>query len=142
MSRKPFTTKLTTKKKHLHNLLWRVPDVRRRTIYEYHKVEIIKSKISNLTSVEMIPLPSKSTHSHRSCKTPHLGFVKCFSTLFIYLFYYPLFPLFQPVCSSPPVVHVWLLRLALTAAGAVVSNGKQSIKKSHSIKCFFFCSKA
>ncbi|XP_061652633.1 LOW QUALITY PROTEIN: plexin domain-containing protein 2 [Phyllopteryx taeniolatus] len=32
-------------------------DVRRRTIYEYHKVDILKSKISNATTIEMLPLP-------------------------------------------------------------------------------------
>lgn len=36
-----------------------VPDVRRRTIYEYHKVDILKSQISSCTAVEMLPLPSK-----------------------------------------------------------------------------------
>lgn len=35
-------------------------DVRRRTIYEYHRVELLKSKIANVTAVEMLPLPSKS----------------------------------------------------------------------------------
>lgn len=34
-------------------------DVRRRTIYEYHRVELQMSKITNLSAVEMIPLPSK-----------------------------------------------------------------------------------
>lgn len=36
-----------------------VPDVRRRTIYEYHKVDIPKSRISNYTVVKMLPLPSE-----------------------------------------------------------------------------------
>ncbi|KAF0046773.1 hypothetical protein F2P81_000406 [Scophthalmus maximus] len=71
-----------------------IPNVRRRTIYEYHKVDILKSKISNSTSVEMVPLP-------RSI------FSAC------------CFPRSQRVSSSPAVVHVSLLRLALTAAGAV-----------------------
>ncbi|KAL0966607.1 hypothetical protein UPYG_G00297370 [Umbra pygmaea] len=35
-----------------------IPNVRRRTIYEYHKVDILKSKISNSTSVQMFPLPT------------------------------------------------------------------------------------
>lgn len=34
-------------------------DVRRRTIYEYHRVELTKTKITNSTAVEMMPLPSK-----------------------------------------------------------------------------------
>uniref|UniRef100_A0A8C1WFS1 Si:ch211-106h4.6 n=1 Tax=Cyprinus carpio TaxID=7962 RepID=A0A8C1WFS1_CYPCA len=32
---------------------------KRRTIYEYHRVELLKSKIANVTAVEMLPLPSK-----------------------------------------------------------------------------------
>lgn len=36
-------------------------DVRRRTIYEYHRVELQMSKITNLSAVEMTPLPSKFT---------------------------------------------------------------------------------
>ncbi|XP_068504796.1 plexin domain-containing protein 2 isoform X2 [Syngnathus scovelli] len=35
-----------------------IPNVRRRTIYEYHKVDILKSKISNATTIEMLPLPN------------------------------------------------------------------------------------
>ncbi|XP_061095988.1 plexin domain-containing protein 2-like [Conger conger] len=35
-----------------------IPNVRRRTIYEYHRVELLKTKITNLTAVEMIPLPT------------------------------------------------------------------------------------
>lgn len=35
-------------------------DVRRRTIYEYHRVELQMSKITNISAVEMTPLPSKS----------------------------------------------------------------------------------
>ncbi|XP_041752905.1 plexin domain-containing protein 2-like [Coregonus clupeaformis] len=35
-----------------------IPNVRRRTIYEYHKVDILKSKIANSTAVEMLPLPT------------------------------------------------------------------------------------
>ncbi|CDQ56052.1 unnamed protein product [Oncorhynchus mykiss] len=33
-------------------------DVRRRTIYEYHRVELTKTKITNSTAVEMMPLPT------------------------------------------------------------------------------------
>lgn len=36
-------------------------DVRRRTIYEYHRVELQMSKITNISAVEMTPLPSKLT---------------------------------------------------------------------------------
>ena len=34
-------------------------DVRRRTIYEYHRVELTKTRITNSTAVEILPLPSK-----------------------------------------------------------------------------------
>lgn len=43
----------------IQNPFSRAPDVRRRTIFEYHKVDILKSRISNYTSVEMVPLPSE-----------------------------------------------------------------------------------
>uniref|UniRef100_G3NIV1 PSI domain-containing protein n=1 Tax=Gasterosteus aculeatus aculeatus TaxID=481459 RepID=G3NIV1_GASAC len=35
-----------------------IPNVRRRTIYEYHRVELTKTKITNSTAVEMMPLPT------------------------------------------------------------------------------------
>ncbi|XP_054621988.1 plexin domain-containing protein 2 [Dunckerocampus dactyliophorus] len=35
-----------------------IPNVRRRTIYEYHRVELTKLKITNATAVEMTPLPT------------------------------------------------------------------------------------
>ncbi|KAL1006835.1 hypothetical protein UPYG_G00077790 [Umbra pygmaea] len=35
-----------------------IPNVRRRTIYEYHRVDLMKTKITNSTAVEMIPLPT------------------------------------------------------------------------------------
>ncbi|XP_077159184.1 plexin domain-containing protein 2 isoform X1 [Paroedura picta] len=35
-----------------------IPNVRRRTIYEYHRVELQMSKVTNLSAVEMIPLPT------------------------------------------------------------------------------------
>ncbi|XP_058153869.1 plexin domain-containing protein 2 isoform X1 [Dasypus novemcinctus] len=35
-----------------------IPNVRRRTLYEYHRVEIQMSKITNVSAVEMIPLPT------------------------------------------------------------------------------------
>lgn len=45
---------------HSHSVssLWNT-DVRRRTIYEYHRVELTKIRITNSTAVEIIPLPSK-----------------------------------------------------------------------------------
>ncbi|XP_029309226.1 plexin domain-containing protein 2 [Cottoperca gobio] len=58
-----------------------IPNVRRRTIYEYHKVDILKSKISNATAVEMLPLPSKfipfkclQFFSCGPCVTSQIGF--------------------------------------------------------------------
>ncbi|CAG6022058.1 unnamed protein product, partial [Menidia menidia] len=33
-------------------------DVRRRTIYEYHRVELIKTRITNSTAFEILPLPT------------------------------------------------------------------------------------
>ncbi|XP_068438312.1 plexin domain-containing protein 2 isoform X2 [Clinocottus analis] len=33
-----------------------IPNVRRRTIYEYHRVELTKTKITNSTAIEMMPL--------------------------------------------------------------------------------------
>lgn len=35
-----------------------IPNVRRRTIYEYHRVELTKTRITNSTAVEIIPLPT------------------------------------------------------------------------------------
>uniref|UniRef100_A0A7N8XY43 Plexin domain containing 2 n=1 Tax=Mastacembelus armatus TaxID=205130 RepID=A0A7N8XY43_9TELE len=35
-----------------------IPNVKRRTIYEYHRVELTKTKITNSTAVEMMPLPT------------------------------------------------------------------------------------
>uniref|UniRef100_A0A8D3DZQ0 PSI domain-containing protein n=2 Tax=Scophthalmus maximus TaxID=52904 RepID=A0A8D3DZQ0_SCOMX len=35
-----------------------IPNVRRRTIYEYHRVELMKTKITNSTAVEIMPLPT------------------------------------------------------------------------------------
>ncbi|KAM9501094.1 plexin domain-containing protein 2 isoform 1-T1 [Clarias gariepinus] len=35
-----------------------IPNVRRKTIYEYHRVELLKTKITNRTAVEMMPLPT------------------------------------------------------------------------------------
>ncbi|XP_033367429.1 plexin domain-containing protein 1 [Parus major] len=37
-----------------------VPESRRRTIYEYHRVELDTSKITSLSAVEFTPLPSES----------------------------------------------------------------------------------
>uniref|UniRef100_A0A6Q2YM89 PSI domain-containing protein n=1 Tax=Esox lucius TaxID=8010 RepID=A0A6Q2YM89_ESOLU len=35
-----------------------IPNVRRRTIYEYHRVELMRTRITNSTAVEMMPLPT------------------------------------------------------------------------------------
>ncbi|XP_042616505.1 plexin domain-containing protein 2-like isoform X1 [Cyprinus carpio] len=35
-----------------------IPNVRRKTIYEYHRVELLKTKITSSTAVEMMPLPT------------------------------------------------------------------------------------
>ncbi|XP_055364551.1 plexin domain-containing protein 2 isoform X2 [Betta splendens] len=35
-----------------------IPNVRRRTIYEYHRVELLKTRITNSTAVEITPLPA------------------------------------------------------------------------------------
>ncbi|KAM7400352.1 hypothetical protein PAMA_004847 [Pampus argenteus] len=52
-----------------------IPNVRRRTIYEYHKVDILKSKISNYTAVEMLPLPTCLQFSSCGpCVTSQIGF--------------------------------------------------------------------
>lgn len=42
-------------------------DVRRRTIYEYHRVELTKTKITNSTAVEMTPLPSMNLLQQSEC---------------------------------------------------------------------------
>ncbi|KAM6919230.1 plexin domain-containing protein 2 [Xenentodon cancila] len=52
-----------------------IPNVRRRTIYEYHKVDILKSKISNSTAVEMLPLPTCLQFSSCGpCVSSQIGF--------------------------------------------------------------------
>uniref|UniRef100_A0A3Q1FH96 Plexin domain containing 2a n=1 Tax=Acanthochromis polyacanthus TaxID=80966 RepID=A0A3Q1FH96_9TELE len=52
-----------------------IPNVRRRTIYEYHKVDILKSKISSSTAVEMLPLPTCLQFSSCGpCVTSQIGF--------------------------------------------------------------------
>ncbi|XP_037642307.1 plexin domain-containing protein 2 isoform X1 [Sebastes umbrosus] len=52
-----------------------IPNVWRRTIYEYHKVDILKSKISNSTAVEMLPLPTCLQFSSCGpCVTSQIGF--------------------------------------------------------------------
>ncbi|XP_061151465.1 plexin domain-containing protein 2-like isoform X2 [Syngnathus typhle] len=51
------------------------PNVRRRTIYEYHKVDILKSKISNATTIELLPLPTCLEFSSCApCVTSQIGF--------------------------------------------------------------------
>ncbi|XP_076851252.1 plexin domain-containing protein 2-like [Brachyhypopomus gauderio] len=44
-----------------------IPNVRRKTIYEYHRVELLKTRITNSTAVEMMPLPT--CLQFRSCST-------------------------------------------------------------------------
>ncbi|XP_030636568.1 plexin domain-containing protein 2 [Chanos chanos] len=44
-----------------------IPNVRRKTIYEYHRVELLKTKITNSTAVEMMPLPT--CNQFTSCST-------------------------------------------------------------------------
>ncbi|XP_032387656.1 plexin domain-containing protein 2 isoform X2 [Etheostoma spectabile] len=57
------------------NEIEQIPNVRRRTIYEYHKVDILKSKISNSTAVEMLPLPTCLQFSSCGpCVTSQIGF--------------------------------------------------------------------
>ncbi|XP_013873779.1 plexin domain-containing protein 2 isoform X2 [Austrofundulus limnaeus] len=52
-----------------------IPNVRRRTIYEYHRVNIPKSKISSSTAVEMLPLPTCLQFSScSSCVASQTGF--------------------------------------------------------------------
>ncbi|KAK2822610.1 hypothetical protein Q5P01_022675 [Channa striata] len=52
-----------------------IPNVRRTTIYEYHKVDIVKSKISNSTAVEILPLPTCLQFSSCGpCVTSQIGF--------------------------------------------------------------------
>ncbi|XP_029137260.2 plexin domain-containing protein 2-like [Labrus bergylta] len=52
-----------------------IPNVRRKTIFEYHKVNILKSKISNSTAVEIFPLPTCLQFSTcGACVTSHIGF--------------------------------------------------------------------
>ncbi|XP_048020526.1 plexin domain-containing protein 2 isoform X1 [Megalobrama amblycephala] len=52
-----------------------LPNVRRRTIYEYHRVELLKSKIMTGTGVEMLPLPTCLQFSScEMCVTAQIGF--------------------------------------------------------------------
>ncbi|XP_059357714.1 plexin domain-containing protein 2 [Carassius carassius] len=52
-----------------------LPNVRRRTIYEYHRIELLKSKIANITAVEMLPLPTCLQFSScETCVTAQIGF--------------------------------------------------------------------
>ncbi|XP_073783103.1 plexin domain-containing protein 2 isoform X3 [Danio rerio] len=58
----------------LHNIE-QLPNVWRRTIYEYHRVELLKSKITNATAVEMLPLPTCLQFSScETCVTAQIGF--------------------------------------------------------------------
>ncbi|KAM7390328.1 hypothetical protein PAMA_008481 [Pampus argenteus] len=52
-----------------------IPNVRRRTIYEYHRVELTKTKITNSTAVEMMPLPTcLQFTSCSSCVSSQINF--------------------------------------------------------------------
>ncbi|XP_066536796.1 plexin domain-containing protein 2 [Hoplias malabaricus] len=52
-----------------------IPDIRRRTIYEYHRVELLKFKISSGSVIEMLPLPSCLQYSSCDrCVTAQIGF--------------------------------------------------------------------
>uniref|UniRef100_A0A8C3AZ20 Plexin domain containing 2 n=1 Tax=Cyclopterus lumpus TaxID=8103 RepID=A0A8C3AZ20_CYCLU len=52
-----------------------IPNVRRRTIYEYHRVELTKTKITNSTAVEMMPLATcLEFTSCSSCISSHINF--------------------------------------------------------------------
>nr|XP_060636764.1 plexin domain-containing protein 1 [Anolis sagrei ordinatus] len=52
-----------------------VPESHRRTIYEYHRVELDTSKITSATAVEFVPLPTCLQHqSCEVCTTSHLTF--------------------------------------------------------------------
>ncbi|XP_040923962.1 plexin domain-containing protein 2 isoform X2 [Betta splendens] len=52
-----------------------IPNVRRTTIYEYHKVDILKSRISSSTAVELLPLPTCLQFSSCGpCVSSQIGF--------------------------------------------------------------------
>ncbi|CAH2282306.1 plexin domain-containing 2 [Pelobates cultripes] len=52
-----------------------IPNVRRRTIFEYHRVELEMSKITNFSAVEMLPLPTcLQFNSCSTCVTSQIGF--------------------------------------------------------------------
>ncbi|XP_054914147.1 plexin domain-containing protein 2-like [Poeciliopsis prolifica] len=58
----------------IHNIE-QIHNVRRRTIYEYHRINIPKSSISNSTAVELLPLPTCLQFSSCSpCVTSQIGF--------------------------------------------------------------------
>ncbi|XP_035981602.1 plexin domain-containing protein 2 [Fundulus heteroclitus] len=52
-----------------------IPNVRRRTIYEYHRVELTKTRITNSSAVEMMPLPTCLQFSScGACISSHINF--------------------------------------------------------------------
>ncbi|CAL8292297.1 unnamed protein product [Lota lota] len=52
-----------------------IPNVRRRTIYEYHRVELSKTRITNSTAVEISPLPTCLQFSDcSSCISSQINF--------------------------------------------------------------------
>ncbi|XP_017157268.1 plexin domain-containing protein 2 [Poecilia reticulata] len=52
-----------------------IPNVRRRTIYEYHRVELTKTRITNSSAVEIMPLPTcLQFTSCSTCISSHINF--------------------------------------------------------------------
>ncbi|XP_048407234.2 plexin domain-containing protein 2 isoform X2 [Stegostoma tigrinum] len=52
-----------------------IPNVRRRTIYEYHRVELQMSKVTNASAVEMVPLATCLQYkSCSACINAQIGF--------------------------------------------------------------------
>ncbi|CAF94262.1 unnamed protein product, partial [Tetraodon nigroviridis] len=130
----------------LHELE-QIPDVRRRTIYEYHKVDIPKWRISNYTAVKIFPLPSEFIQNKvliddlvlfQPCRKRGLyqtqraadgwwNVVILLILLFLLLLLLSLhlFLCSQHVSSLPAAVPVSPPRLASTAAGAAAFRAQQ-----------------
>ncbi|XP_075068034.1 plexin domain-containing protein 2 [Mixophyes fleayi] len=52
-----------------------IPNVRRRTIFEYHRVELEMSRVTNFSAVEMLPLPTcLQFNSCGTCVRSQIGF--------------------------------------------------------------------
>ncbi|KAG7250374.1 hypothetical protein CRUP_038496, partial [Coryphaenoides rupestris] len=57
------------------NRVQQVPNVQRRTIYEYHRVELSKTSITNSSAVEITPLPTcLQASSCSSCISAQINF--------------------------------------------------------------------